>query len=94
MAKAAALEAALATALEDTDQASVVFKISEAALDRKSKTTQVFLDLKLSPESVEVVFQLPDLQLEVAWLEVPWLQALEVQGASVVSTVVKVSQVN
>ena len=89
------MEAALATALEETEQASVVFKASEAALDRKGKTTtQVFLDLKLSPESVEVVFQLPDLQLEVAWLEVPWLQALEVQGASVVSTVVKDSQVH
>ena len=80
------MEAALATALEDTDQASVVFKISEAALDRKRTSTQVFLDLKISPESVELVFQLPVLQLEV-----PWLQALEVQRASVVSTIVKVS---
>ena len=55
-------------------------------MDRKRTSTQVFLDLKISPELVELVFQLPVLQLEV-----PWLQALEVQRASVVSTIVKVS---
>ena len=57
---------------------------------KEKTTTQVFLDLKISPESVELVFQLPVL----LQLEVPQLQALQVQGASVVSTVVEVSQAN
>ena len=57
---------------------------------KETTTTQVFLDLKISPESVELVFQLPVL----LQLEVPQLQALKVQGASVVSPVVEVSQAN
>ena len=59
-------------------------------MDRKRTTTQVFLDLKISPESVELVFQLPVL----LQLQVPQLQALKVQGASAVSQVVEVSQAN